>query len=311
MVRYIFEGARAADARRRRVSPPARFSAHRQRAPQRQELLAGEAEACELGDVRLGPIEGRDDDRVEVGARGVGDGAHRQPEEDTALLPVEDGDRLEAQLFQRHVRELGGLAHAVENDPLGSVSGEMAERLTKRLTRPAVDPEGVAHVVVGEPALLEQPLRRQDVAQALPGVGLPRKLGDLDEALLGEALHVEVRQAQRDSETLRQRALREGAPFADGGEDLEVSLAITFPMTLCSIFEQLDAAGQLNSAAVPEGRARRSPSSRTNRTSRPRTSASRARSHPRPSRTTSRSWKTTPHSLPTTGRIPSRLVGAP
>src|SRR2546426_10584779 len=72
---------------------------------------------------------------------------------------------------------------------------------------------------------------RQDVTQALLGVGLPRKFRDLDQAFLGQAFEVEVGQAQRDPETLRQRALREGAPFADGGEDLEVPFAIAFHET--------------------------------------------------------------------------------
>src|SRR5207247_2183826 len=120
------------------------------------------------------------------------------------------------------------LGLGVEDDSLGSVSGEMAERLTERLARPTVDPERVAHVVVGQPALLEEALRRHDVAQPFPGVGLPRKLRDLDEALLGQALEVEVCQAQRDPETLRQHTLGEGVPFADGGEDLEVSLLVAF-----------------------------------------------------------------------------------
>jgi len=103
--------------------------------------------------------------------RGLGDRAHRETEEEPVLVAVEGGDRLQAELLQRDVRELRSLARAIEGDPLQPLAVEVAERLTEGLARPAVDPEGVAHVVVGEPGLFEQALGRQDVAQALPGVG--------------------------------------------------------------------------------------------------------------------------------------------
>ena len=80
--------------------------------------------------------------------------------------------------------------------------------------------ERVPHVLVGEPGLLGRPPRRQDIAQALARVGLLRELLDLDEALAGEALDVEVGEPERHPEALGEGPLGEGYPLLDGGEDL-------------------------------------------------------------------------------------------
>src|SRR5439155_7022706 len=197
-----------------------------QRPAQRQELRGRDPEARELRQVRLGPIEGRNDDPVDLLVEDLSDAPHRKTEEFGARLAREDADRLEAQLLQGDVRELGGLADAVEDDALRAGAREVTEGLAERLTRPPVDTERVRHVVVREAGLLQEALRSHHVAETLARRGLAGELGDLDQALRGQTLEIEVRQAERHPEALRERALGERPPLADGGENLEVSLLV-------------------------------------------------------------------------------------
>src|SRR5712692_7278161 len=86
----------------------------------------------------------------------------------------------------------------------------------------------VGQVVVREPALLGDPLRREEVPEALARCGLLRELYDLDGPLPGQALEQQVGQAERHAKTLGERPLAQGAALADGGEDLEVALGVAF-----------------------------------------------------------------------------------
>src|SRR6266508_4137052 len=65
----------------------------------------------------------------------------------------------------------------------------------------------VGQVVVREPALLGDPLRREEVPEALARRGLLRKLDDLDGPLPGQALEQQVGQAERHTKTLGERPL--------------------------------------------------------------------------------------------------------
>src|SRR2546430_6286563 len=98
---------------------------------------------------------------VQTCALPISDG---EPQEVPPRLPVVDADRLEPQLLEGHISELGGLAHAVENHALGAVARQVAQGLAERLTGAPIDAERVGHVLVGEPALFQQPRRGQDVS---------------------------------------------------------------------------------------------------------------------------------------------------
>ena len=81
-------------------------------------------------------------------------------------------------------------------------------------------------MLVREPRLLGHAGRREQIAQALPGRGLPRELDDLDRALLGQALEIEVGQAQGHPEPLGERALGQRLALVDGRQDLEIALVL-------------------------------------------------------------------------------------
>src|SRR5881296_2514747 len=105
----------------------------------------------------------------------------------------------------------------------------------ERRARSAIDVEGVGHVVVCEPSLLQKALRGQHVAQTLARRGLARELDDLDEALASEPLEVEVRQSQRDPQPLGKGPLRQGPTFAYGRQDFEIALTTLFHCTTESV----------------------------------------------------------------------------
>src|SRR5437867_11611384 len=86
----------------------------------------------------------------------------------------------------------------------------------------------VGQVVVREPALLSDPLRREEVPEALARRRLLRELDDLDGPLAGQALEQQVGQAERHPQTLGEHPLAQGPALTDGGEDLEVALGVAF-----------------------------------------------------------------------------------
>jgi hypothetical protein len=117
-------------------------------------------------------------------------------------------------------------------------------------------------VLVGESGLLRDALGGQQIAKPLAGRRLARKLGDLDEALLGEPLDIEVGEPERHPEPPRQIALGQGPAFTDRGEDLEVALDVAIHRGLDrSRFEHTVRRPVKENTATREGRrpARSSP----------------------------------------------------
>src|SRR5690349_5063566 len=140
--------------------------------------------------------------------------------------PGEDPDRLQAELPQREIGKLGGLAGAVKGHALDATIREEAQALAQGLPRPTIEVQRVHDVGVAEAGLLGEPLRGQYVLQPLPGPGLARELRDFDKAFPGQSLEVKVGQPEGDAQPLRKIPLREGPTLADGGQDLEFTLAL-------------------------------------------------------------------------------------
>ncbi len=180
--------------------------------------------ALEFRQVPRRLVERRDDDAVDVSRGQLGDGPHRQAQEMAAAVALEDVDGLEAELLEREIGQLGGLARAPQRDALHAVLGQLGHGLAQVAPGTPKEVQRVPHVLVGEAGLLGHALGGQHVAQALARVGLGRKLPDLDEALAGEPLDVEIGQAERDTETRCQRALGQRGAFFNGGEDLQLPL---------------------------------------------------------------------------------------
>src|SRR5262249_32662945 len=135
-------------------------------------------------------------------------------------------DGLETELLERQVGELGRLAGPVEHETLHSGLGELTQRVSKSLSRAAVDVNRVRHVLIGQPTLLPEPLRREQITEALPGGRLLRNLDDLDRPFAGQALEQQVRQSEGHPQSLRQRPLTQGSTLPDGRQNLEVALGL-------------------------------------------------------------------------------------
>src|SRR3990172_2315539 len=196
-------------------------------AAQGDEFLDGQAQGREIGRKLPWALEGGQHDTVALFMGELGDRPHRQPEEMAARVGSKDADRLEPELLEGPVCELGRLARAVESHALEPVLRELLEGFAKGLAGAPVEVERVGHVLVGQLALFGQAPRRQEIAQALASGRPAREVDDLDIALLGEALEVEIREAEGHAQALGQVALGQGPALADGRKDLEVALDLS------------------------------------------------------------------------------------
>ena len=176
-----------------------------------------------------------------------------KPRKLPARLPREDADGLEPQLAEREVGDLRRLARAEERHALGPSLGKRAQAVAQRLPGPPVQVERVGDVLVREPRLLGHAGRREQIAQALPGRGLPRELDDLDRALLGQALEIEVGQAQGHAEPLGERALGQRLALVDGRQDLEIALVLPLHHLFRNLPEAQADVQQLNRSRVEHG----------------------------------------------------------
>ena len=144
--------------------------------------------------------------RVGVGIHEFGDRLHGNAEEGPAAARGVDTQRLELELLEREVGQLGRLAGAVEGDALDAGARQAAQRLAQGLPSAPVEVERVDHVVVREPALLRDPPSRQQVPQPLARGGSARKLDHLDVTLLDQALEIEVGEPQGHAQASGQRS---------------------------------------------------------------------------------------------------------
>src|SRR5690349_21628791 len=198
----------------------------RNRGKKGEDLARSEPQPGELRHLRLGRLERREYDPVRLGLAQLTQRPHREAQELAAGLPGEDPDRLQAELPQREIGKLGGLAGAVKGHALDATIREEAQALAQGLPRPTIEVQRVHDVGVAESGLLGEPLRGQYVLQPLPGPGLARELRDFDKAFPGQSLEVKVGQPEGDAQPLRKIPLREGPTLADGGQDLEFTLAL-------------------------------------------------------------------------------------
>src|SRR6266542_2799651 len=209
--------------------PRGRGAAVRRQRPAAQgdEFLDGQPQGREIGGELPWALEGGQHDPVALFVGELADRPHRQPEEMATRVASKDADRLEPELLEGQVGELGRLARTVQGHALEPVLWELLEGFTQGLAGAPVEVERVGHVLVGQLALLCQAPRRQEIAQALASGGPAREVDDLDIALLGEALEVEIREPEGHAQALGQVALGQGPALADRRQDLEVALDLS------------------------------------------------------------------------------------
>ena len=175
----------------------------RERSGERTRLGAGSG-ACEAETVsraarrsragrRLlpGAFERRDDHQVVLDLLVLGDRQHRHAEK---LVPpllaskIATGSMPDS--LQRQIGQFGGFAAAVDGDALAGRRA-LLQRLAQVLPHLAVEVQRVVHELVGQPRLLGDAARRDQVGDA---VGL--HVDALDVALADQPLQVDVRRAR-------------------------------------------------------------------------------------------------------------------
>src|SRR3990170_5772278 len=100
--------------------------------PQRQELLAAQADGLQLRHPCVGAVEGGQDDAVHAVGHKLAIVADRLPQKLPTRALVEHAHGLQPELPQRQVCELGRLPGAVERDPLHPASQKGGEAVAQR-----------------------------------------------------------------------------------------------------------------------------------------------------------------------------------
>jgi len=191
------------------------------------ETLAGrDPERAQLDHALLRPVERGHDHPVDLLGGQLLQRPDREPQEPAARGAIEHADRLEAELAQREIGQLGRLAHSAEREAPRPGRVQACHGLPEIATGTPQESQGIRHVLVGEPRLLRCALGGQHVAQPLARRGLGRELHHLDEALAREALEAEVGEPQGHAELRGQGPLGDRRPVADGGQDLEIPLVL-------------------------------------------------------------------------------------
>ena len=204
--------------RERTVAERARFGAGSGSLRSGNCLSRGTPTFCRSAAVLARSIERGDDHQV-VFDRGVlGDRPDRHAEELAAAVLIEDRDRLHAGFLQRQIGELGGLAAAVDRDAL-ACRRAVLHRLAQVLPHLAVEMQRVIHELVGEPRLLGDAARRDQVRDP---VGL--HVDALDVALVDHPLEIDVGEPEGDAQLLGHAALRDARVLVHGLQQSQVAM---------------------------------------------------------------------------------------
>src|SRR2546425_8327424 len=131
----------------------------------------------------------------------VGQGLNRPQRvgEKQPLVPIHESDQGQVHLPKADVSQLGQLPRPINDDPLGACASQLLQHDLQALPYVTVIRQGVLHVEIRETRFLGHSTWGQEIFDAVPGDRC-----DLDVALAGQALEVQVGKAERDIKLFRQ-----------------------------------------------------------------------------------------------------------
>ena len=118
-------------------------------------------------------------------------------------------------------RQVGELRRPIDHHPLTMGAAKAGHHLLDPLTHIPVVRERVLHIEIGQSGLFCESLRSQQILDAIA-----RDSGDLNIALAGQTLEIQVGQAKRHAELCRERTLGHAGIPLDFGEQKEISLTL-------------------------------------------------------------------------------------
>src|SRR5437588_11845026 len=153
----------------------------------------------------------------------VGQGLDRPQRvgEKRPLVPIHESDQGQVHLPKADVSKFGQFPRPANGDPLSSGSCQSRQHDFQTLPHVSVIGKGILQVEIREPGLLGHPAGGQEILNAIPG-----NCSNLDVALTGQALKVQVGQAKRDAEFFSKRALRDSGILLDLIEELQIALVL-------------------------------------------------------------------------------------